>query len=636
MKCCEHRYECQARCLSWFHKILAVKAERHFMLKYAMLKCHILLVCLMMVSAGGKAQADDKLPCTDEMVTWQQYEDPKIIDFYSEVVWPEELQQPWLRALMVPESDLRREAADTISLAVRVGLKPLPELEKELLSLAIDPNQSPTTRLSATSAIIACDFRATAPSLKTALDSASFELRVMIETVLAAWKHQPMGPIWVQRLDDWSVDSQLYHCAVAGVAELQAADAVPALKKLALAPSQPLTRRLAAADAWARLSVASKQELDDLISSSQRLLDNAATEKSPELLLAVRLAPAVSPDSTEFATGTALLNKFADHPWNVIRGDGLAKLLGSKPEDVIARAEENIVFPDTNVRQVTVDSLVLDKSQRSVVLLGKALMDLAPKVRQSARDHLLTFAEDSQWTEAVLAEANGILTGDSWQGLEQAILIVTRLQHREARQRIAELAEHPRPEVFVTASWSLKTLAETDWAPQLFELLEKRLLIYDKTHENQDGYAAAHLMEAMGPLGYRKALPVLRKCFPKGAPYSIRARCAAIWAAGFLADENNRDELERTFVDRLMDFASIPPEDLEVRAMSAVALGRMKASGALDTLRDRAKTEGREGLAGSRAYWAISQITDEPMPDVPTIYRTIGGWSLQPAAPVSK
>ncbi|MCR4412205.1 MAG: HEAT repeat domain-containing protein, partial [Thermoguttaceae bacterium] len=71
----------------------------------------------------------------------------------------------WIQALASPEADLRREAADTIALAHRLGM---PDVQTAVPALreALDaPGQHPLVVAAAARTLIALDAREAAPSL---------------------------------------------------------------------------------------------------------------------------------------------------------------------------------------------------------------------------------------------------------------------------------------------------------------------------------------------------------------------------------------------------------------------------------------------------------------------------------------
>jgi hypothetical protein len=71
-------------------------------------------------------------------------------------------------------------------------------------------------------------------------------------------------------------------------------------------------------------------------------------------------------------------------------------------------------------------------------------------------------------------------------------------------------------------------------------------------------------------------------------------------------------------------------EDLRVRQMAAVALGRMKAPAALDTLRTYWFGKPNLSPVSNSCGWAIAQITGESLPPAGTVGIPAGGWFVAP------
>lgn len=569
-------------------------------------------------------------PVTDSMIGWSHYEDPALEISDVELVWPREMQLPWLRALQTDEADLRREMADTIVLAVGLGMEPLAEYEQVLREIACDPAELIATRLSATNAIIVCDFRNSADALAGTLDECPLSMRILIEKAFSKWDYAAMRKVWQERLKDNGSHPELYRIATEAFATVGDEVAVPVLKEIVVSKHESVTRRLLAATAWSRICVAADRSDDEQLEMFRALLAGVTSPRSPDKLVAVRCLR--GSDSKE---ATELLITLSDDSWNVVRSESLAQLAEIDPSIVVGLAESRIHDSDANVRRTIIDALATEASEKNSKLLASCLDDVVPKNRRAARDCLIKFAAEDSLKETVIADTGKVLASESWRELEQALLVLTVIGDRGKKSRIFELLEHPRPEVFVTAAWSLKRLAEESWGDEIFAALERQVeKIRDRSMSYQGLFAATHLIESMGILGYKQALPVLETMVPKGAPYSLSMRCAAVWSIGFLVDVEADSNIVSQVEERFMDFSAFPPEEPEVRATAAVALGRMKSLKSLDILRERAEIESARSMVGIRAYWAISQMTDEPMPEVPRIGLGLGGWAISAAADV--
>ena len=83
--------------------------------------------------------------------------------------------------------------------------------------------------------------------------------------------------------------------------------------------------------------------------------------------------------------------------------------------------------------------------------------------------------------------------------------------------------------------------------------------------------------------------------------------------------------------ERLNDINEEPAEDVRVRRMTAIALGRMKANDALPSLRKHMfSREPVEDPVNNACRWAIIQLTGEAMLPPTPIRKVQGGWFLVP------
>jgi HEAT repeat protein len=138
------------------------------------------------------------------------------------------------------------------------------------------------------------------------------------------------------------------------------------------------------------------------------------------------------------------------------------------------------------------------------------------------------------------------------------------------------------------------------------------------------------LAEAFGQMKYMQAAPLLRECIPKNSPFRRELRGAAIWSLGHLYADKEEPELVGLLVERLSDVNPMFPEAEEVRQMSAVSLGRMKAEASLPALRRFLKEQTPNDPVGYCCGWAVHQITGEPIPEPKLEEKSQTGWFLEP------
>jgi hypothetical protein len=232
----------------------------------------------------------------------------------------------------------------------------------------------------------------------------------------------------------------------------------------------------------------------------------------------------------------------------------------------------------------------------------------------------------------VLEEALAMLATDRWRGLEQATLLLVTLDRKPVVERLVELLDFERPEVFVTAAWGLRRLAVPSTLPAMLDKAD-RLTKRPRDPTSAGSHLALqtrHLLEAFAQMKYMPSESLARKFIPKDTIFRPETRATAIWALGHLHAGQPQPDLVKLLVERLTDDTEMDPEDEEVRVASAISLGRMKAKQALPALRGSAPPDTVGDLIGYASHWAVQQITGTPMPVPKPPKSTQLGWFLEP------
>lgn len=561
-------------------------------------------------------------PNTDPQVDWLRDSDPEVELLPPRMEWSPELEAIWLKTLEHDESDLRREAADTITRAHQLGMPGSDALIDGLMHVLQSPDEHPVARTAAARALVALDARRAAPLLAEHARRGPIELSLLVEPALAQWDFQPAREIWLERLASPSTPSAQLQLALECLGRVAESAAAADLQRLALSETTSAMTRLAAARALAKLPASG------LVEIARRLAVEPTPETFVARLVGAHLLAQQSGDET-----LELLDHYAAAPEPTIAAQAMQRLLEIAPERLVERAPATIVNPDARVRELTVRALATAPTEMSIATLTPVLDDGVPAIRHEARRILLEMSARDELRPVVIEHAERTLDGDAWRGIEQAILILTELDQRQIGERLLQLLHHERSEAYVTAAWSLKTLAIPELADRMFEEAQRlsepvsKLEGPDKAH-----LALAHLLEALGPMDHQPAEEFMRIFIPKEAPFPVEARAAAIWAIGFLwADAESLDpELVAQLEQRLNDANSIPAEWYDVRVMSAVALGRMKAEDSLPSLRHWYAAEGVNSYLGRCCGWAIERMTGEPVKDPVASPRQLQGWFVQP------
>ena len=341
-----------------------------------------------------------------------------------------------------------------------------------------------------------------------------------------------------------------------------------------------------------------------------------------------------------------LLRRLAADPEPAVAVLAVARLAEIDAALVVPMVEHLLASPDAGLRSLAVDALFQLPTEERIRLLGDHLADADPDVRRQARRRLELLAADKPWRDRVVAEATRLLADRPWQGQEQAAILLTLLDHKPAASRLVELLPSDRPEVCITAAWGLRRLAMRDTVPAVLTYVENAEKLARATAAGRPGQLAvpieildhqlSQLNQLLGDQGASQPRP---SCVCSSRAW--RSRCArwhvqsrgpprsGPWAGFAPADWTTA--LASALEGRLNDSGSLPPEDVRIRSMSAVALGRMKAVGFLPSLRKGfTAQESNFDRVNNACGWAVEQITGEVVPPPKVVRRLQGPWFAIP------
>jgi HEAT repeat protein len=557
----------------------------------------------------------------DDAIDSPMYRRPAFPAPPVEVVFQDGLKDIWLRALGRPEIEMRLKAAQTIAQAHRRGMKGLEPTAGPLRAALDEPAQHPAVRLAAAQALIALDARQAAPSLFERAREGDAELRDTIEPALARWDYRPARAMWLAQVDAPSTPARSLVLAIRALGMVREEQAVARLLAVAAAPGTAGPIRLEAAQA------AGSIRTDGLEKDAEAL----AADATPRGLVG-RLAAAHLLHRHGSKTATQLLQRLARDTEPAVAAVAAERLLAIDPELAVPVLDQLLTSPGAEVRSLGVEVLFRLPTVPRVHLLGERLNDAHPDVRKAARQHLRTLAGNGALRAHVLGEAERVLAGEDWRGIEQSTILLTQLEHRAIRDRLLTLLKADRPEVFVTAAWGLRSLNIPETAPAVKLYVEGELdrpVPGRKNLADLIDHQLSQLNQLLGQQKYRPADALLRRFVPKrmGANES---RAAAVWALGLVHEGENSADLAKQLTERLDDLG-VPTEAIPVRLMSAVSLGRMKAAQSLPSLRTYFVADRLQNDVVARACsWAIAEITGEPVPAHATVRRFHVDWFLAP------
>jgi len=491
-----------------------------------------------------------------------------------------------------------------------------------------DLDAHPAVRLAAAEALVALEAKDAAPALLRRAQEDEGDLRDLVEPVLARWDYRPARAAWLERLRDPAASPRGLTVAMQCLAAVKEEQAANGLREIVLSDGAAGPVRLEAARA---LGLVRDQGLE---TDAERLAGDASPRG-----LAGRLAAAALLRRHSGNKAVRLLRCLAEDPEPAVAAPAVERLIEIDPDLAAPMAERLAASPDAGLRSLAVDVLYRRPAGPHLGLLADRLADADREVRTEARRDLEALAADGKSREPVVAEATRVLAARPWQGQEQAAILLTDLGHKPAARRLVELLPSDRPEAAVTAAWGLRRLAVPETLPAVKAYVEaalKRARSAAPPAQEVLDHQLSQLNQLLGGQKYGPAEDVLRQFIPRMEPPMRSVACpesraAAVWALGLMDQDAPDEALAAALEGRLNDTSSQPPEDGRVRAMSAVALGRMKAKAALPSL--RAAFNGREPWfdpVDHACRWATGRITGEAASAPKTVDKDVNEQFLRP------
>jgi HEAT repeat protein len=566
-------------------------------------------------AASGRSPSQTQLD-------FAMFGDPAIELPPVEIRFPKGLLPLWLAALESPEGDLKQQAQRTLAWAQARSLPGIEAAVGPLTKNLIEDHRL-LVRLTAAQALVALDARPSAQALFDRSQADGLDMAQVAEPALGRWRFPPLIDVWRRRLRDDRVDRRRRLLAIHGLGEMRDEAAADDLLQIAISASEAADFRLAAAISLGQI------RRSGLEAASRRLLTGQSPPGIVDRLVAVRLLR--SHDSPQ--AQSLLVEMVADADSTVIAG-ALQRLFELEPQRIVPLAAPTLAKGDVNVRRLVAQALFACPSTENVSLLGGLLADPDPSLRDEVRKFLEKLAASPDWQPDVVRQGERMISDTRWTALEQAVVLLAALDVKSASDRLLELLQHSRPEVYVAAAWGLRRLGvDQSLAPALEAARQRNgrrqeLLLFQSGQPDLD-HQLAHLFELFGQKKYQPAEPFLRSFIAKDLTIP-QARSAAIWALGYLHENEPDAELVGALQERMRDTAMPMPEHGLVRRFSAITLGRMKAADALPTLEMFGEPGGSQSALGYACAWSIQRITGKPIPRASSAIKYYTDFFLEP------
>lgn len=435
-----------------------------------------------------------------------------------------------------------------------------------------------------------------------------------IEPTFVSWGKDGLRETWLRRIETPAAFSDaLVDLACHGLAQLHDISAMGALEQLLASPTVSYPVRYAASRAMAQIDHMKSVEL------AQALMDGPVTDR----LLACVLLRHCASDG-----GFRLLDRLCDDGSNAVASRSWEALLAQKPAQLVDKLASGAVHTDANVRLTAIDVLGTFPNAAGCVTLQTMTSDVHIWVRNSAR-HVLRDVSNTNpdLRGTILAGAGAVILDEEsgWQELEQSLVLLGELRHREWQSEQIRLLHHPRGEVYVTAAWLLHLMPNQTAAGEIATITTQK---YDAITDIDNALQLMFLLQHAGIIEADSLQPLCEKQFAKGPLAEMRA--AGLWALGKLNSGNPDARLIPKFVERIFDDDMEDPEDFDVRRMCVLALVSMNARSSLPDIRRARKKYGEASMLGEACRWALPRLGADTLPPLESLRVPIQNFPISP------
>lgn len=539
-------------------------------------------------------------------------EDIRIGDQNVPLVLDAAFSNLWREALKHPETDLRQELISSIEQVHRAGDNQSQHLET-VRGLIQDDNH-PTLNIAIASFLVAVNDKTSADLLFKMIRPGQIEISQIVEPALARWSYSPAIELWKKRLNAEGVRRTHLILAINGLAKVDDSESLERLLELATDFYEKPSVRLAAARSAGSIGG------EGLIEHCTALAQSNGTDVMLSKLCSIALMANI--DSQD---AIALLQELMCDDSAAVAGAAWQRMVAIDSSNAIPYLERCAKSQDPIVGLSMVSTCVENANPELVDRLGDMLGNRHPDVRVAARNSLRRLAKaDRSFDQQIRSIGQAAIQGSprEFRKIEQAVILLTELNHKPAAGQIVELLSHEKPQVYVTAAWSLRSLNEKSTFESMLRATADVIKTKLETAAPGRGRELppqgprhdqlAHLFEAFGEANYQEAKPLVRKYVFEGVSGTFRrpsnSFSAAISAVGKLYLGDPSPSLVSRLSSILGNVRDGCPND---RAMAIIAMGRMKAESQLPALRKYYPGGTPDDPVNYAAAWSIREMTGE-------------------------
>ena len=508
-------------------------------------------------------------------------------DNESVLIALEACQRARLRGFVVPEEWI------SVCRARLAQGEPFQRLRGELVTFLLSTNDSQDAEL----------------LWKTAQGDSNLSLAV--EDRLIEWNSPLAIDAWRKRVKDVASTKDRLLVAVEGLAKMGGMEDVPALEELLRNRKQPLKIRYVSAQAISRIDPAKALVLLDEVIAGKIGGDipksDQVSRSGPVWDSWVAAAYLIGSSESE-KTKSILIEA-------IHKGSNLARTVAVRQLANMSATEfKNLLQlirqdSEVNVRLEVLRFLTRNVDDEAIVTLGEYLGDEQPQVRELARNELLKLADNEMYKPIVGREVANQLKSEKWWQVEQALIATASLKMEDEETQLLALLKHPRPEVYVTAAWALRILANSpEGLAEIVQWVktETDLNFNGPTWEEPRYHRLAHLIEALSIRKTQEAKATIARYVPKNQTIGLVSRMSALWGMGQYLSEKPEESFSEAYVVIIYDRMGMGAEFGIMRYCAMIALGNMADPNTKEKIAALAE-EGTTPQALAKR-WALEQI----------------------------
>lgn len=587
----------------------------------------LLLAPLLLVGAKERAYTPRGYPLQHELIDFPVETHPELERMVSPKAFDARLIDLWLMALERPDMNTRLRALEAMLGAHRQGMPGVADKAgAAILRTLSAADQYPMVQVAAARAVIDLQMRdAAAELLMSAKNGAGGpDLILKVDPALSAWGHGDAIDWWFARLTDEQTPEGLRISAIDALARTGGEAAITPLLRLAMDRQTQPPLRLAAAEALGLLASAGLEEHAAKLLVQGTVLD--------------RLTAVSMIQGHDSSQARRLFDQLIGDPEAAVVTRAIGRLFAIDPQLLLPHVAALAVSADVNHRRMAAEVYYWQHIPSAVMPLAQLLADRNNDLRNHVRRRLLELGQDAALDPALRSAATHMLHDEPWQGLEQAAIILGRIDEKSAESRLAELIVHPRAEVRLAAIVALRWIKAAASLPVMLAR-GKEIDAYlhggsVDAHQVWDlSSEQFHLFQTFGTMGYEPAVPLMRKYIPKSAPGGTHTRVAAIWAIGQILENRPDSAIGNALASRLSDVGGMFPEDENVRRMSAITMGLMNQVDQVPVIQQFYEIQEETPDIRVATRWAVMRLTGTTLPEVTVGPSNVTGWFLEPLDP---